>query len=368
MHTTKRRVYALVLGVCLLVSLAIGGVAAWAEGTAGWIEGNSSSSVVVGAGNNTLKVTIASNDAKYAVDLGKSNAVVDVYKVGSAGKIEGFNAYDYKLDADYDNKTNADLLDAAKKGERTADGRNAWEALADELAKTATLHEGGTVIVPTGTDGASVSGLADGIYLVLAHGSNITDGLKANSPAYTYNFTPIIVAFPNKDAVDEVRNTANPGEWISTLTVSLKSSRLTRYGAIEITKTVTDVSTEDSTFVFHITGTTPAGEEYDNYASVTIKAGELTGSVTVTHIPADTPVTVEEEYAAGRYNLGTVVVGDKGDVIIAENVIPFSCKNEPGGLTYGGHGVQNNYEYDKKNNGDWDWTPDRPEKATNYKE
>ena len=355
MHTRTKRIYIVALGVCLLVTLAIGSISAWALGDKGWVEGNSTSSVSAGSGANTLKVNIASNDASYAEDLGKAQVVVDVYKIASATKTEGYDSYDYTLDSDYDTTANRELLDAALRG------NGSWEALAEAITAGATLHEGGSASVPTG-DGATISGLDDGLYLVLAHGSSITEGLRAESPSYTYSFQPIIAALPTKDSVDGVINTANPGEWQTTLTVALKSERTTNYGDLAITKNVTEAPAEDATFVFHITGTTPAGEAYDNYAGITIPAGDTEGTVTVTHIPAGTQVTVTEEYA-GSYNISEVVVGDKGDVIIADDTITFSVTNTPGDRVDGGHGVQNNFEYDKNGGGDWDWTPDPADKT-----
>lgn len=155
MHTRTKRIYIVALGVCLLVTLAIGSISAWALGDKGWVEGNSTSSVSAGSGANTLKVIIASNDASYAEDLGKAQVVVDVYKIGSATKTEGYDSYDYTLDSDYDTTANRELLDAALRG------NGSWEALAEAITAGATLHEGGSASVPTG-DGATISGLDDG--------------------------------------------------------------------------------------------------------------------------------------------------------------------------------------------------------------
>ncbi len=338
MSSTKRRFSTLAVIAGLLVALGLGSMVAQALGDNG----------LVGpadlTGSNTLTVSIASNEnnASYAADLAKANTTLDVYKVGSRP-----STYEFVLDSPYNTQANNALLADAQAG------LSDWDGLAQSLRDSITTLGSGSMSV-----NSTLEGLPDGLYLILPHGVDNTKELKSTSASYIYEFSPILVSLPTKEPnADGIRMTSNTGDWVNGIEVTLKSRRITRYGALEITKNVTEAALEDSTFVFHITGTTPAGDAYDNYASVTIPAGALTGTTTVTHIPAGTKVTVVEEYAAGRYTLGEVEVGEQGDVIIADSTITFSCTNEPSTNTYGGHGIQNNFEFDKvEGNKDWDWT------------
>lgn len=351
MSSTKHRFGVLAMVAGLLVALALGSVAAQALGDMGFVQRGETL-----AGKNTLTVSIASNEnnKSYADDLAKANTVLDVYKVADGPAEDAYGTTGaFQLVSPYASEDNTRMMNEA------LSGMSDWEKLAESLAGQVTnLHAEGSMNV-----GASLSNLENGLYLVLPHGTDTTKELKSHSDYYTYAFSPILVCLPspkpNANGVRILTNTMTEESLEREITVTLKSRRIVRYGALQITKDVTEPSTEDATFVFHITGTTPAGDAYDNYASVTLKAGEKVGTTEVTHVPAGTQVTVVEDYAAGRYDLGTVTVGSQGNTIIADSTITFSCTNTPTTKTFGGHGIQNNFEYNKNENGDWGWTPDQ---------
>ena len=344
-HTTKSRLRALALGVCLLVTLALGGIAARAAET---------------IDNDTLTVTRGGDDFSEAVkaDYLKTVVTVDLYQIADATPNPQYDIYDYTATLAGLNLDDASLKDDT--------GVTDWEKVAQAAKKL--VEDNKISPTKTGTiaaDAASgdITPLNDGLYLVLPQ--------PVKGQSFEFTFNPSVTALPSKGADEDgkIMTSFDYGEWLSEVTINLKPDYLPIYGAIEITKTVNEASAEDSSFVFHITGTTPQGEEYDNYAMVNIPAGELTGKVVVDHIPAGTKLTVVEDYS-GRYKKGEVKVEDS-DIVVADNadgshnLIHFSCYNEKGDDTPGSHGVQNNFKYDNVG-GDWTWTPAPEDRATNY--
>ena len=149
----------------------------------------------------------------------------------------------------------------------------------------------------------------------------------------------------------------------------LKPEQAERYGALRIIKRTVDeagnpapVEEESITFTFHIVGTRPDGTAYDNYAAVTLDPGETEGSDVIGHIEAGTTITtVDEVYEGERYDLVGIEVGDKGNIIIADDTIEFIATNTPNGNPpRGEHGVENKLVYDHDGSegtqGDWNNT------------
>jgi hypothetical protein len=138
----------------------------------------------------------------------------------------------------------------------------------------------------------------------------------------------------------------------------------TRYGQLEINKTVEDFSGEAASFVFHVVDTDAQGNEgtkYNEYATVQYTA-EGAKSAVLSHIPAGLVLNVYEEYPGGRYSLvsvnGLPVDDDpKATVtIIADQIIPVSFTNKSNDFPVGGHGIENHFVFDydeEKKNGDW---------------
>ena len=334
MQMLTKRLSAVVLMACLLAALAFGGTA-WAAGS--WWTGD----------NNTLTVE-STNNPDLVDDLAKANVVVDVIKVASATARDDHETFDYEFIGDYSGLS----LPADPKA-------SDWRKLAEDAAAIAKTTEDGTAAA-----GAPITKLEDGLYLVLGHGKGITDGLHAYSDLYKYTFEPAIVALPSKEPDDDgvIRTDDDYGPWLDTITVSLKSDRELAYGSIKITKTVIDFwGDEEATFAYHLQGTTPSGDEYDNYASITWPDQKET---IVTHIPAGTVLTVTEIDPGPRYQL---VSGDTSEkIIIADaaisenNPMPEAAfVNKPNGSGKGGHGIENNFKLEPKpgeGESAWDWT------------
>ena len=269
MQIMTKRISALVLAACLLAVLAFGGVMAWAAGS-WWPEGNT----------NTLEVT-ATNQDEHKADIANANVVADVIKIADATADESYQVFGYTLVAPFDTDAlNGYLKVAYDKSGSASD----WQKLADEAAKLATLTADGSMRV-TGVPAEgditnALSDRPDGLYLVIAHGQGITsandEGLYiASSPAYDYSFQPTVVALPGKSAVNPSGSETHPGEpttdygeWTNEVSIAMKTERTPALGSLKITKSVTDFSGEPATFVFHIVGVTPDGEEYENVASV----------------------------------------------------------------------------------------------------
>lgn len=358
-HTTKSRLRALALGVCLLVTLALGGIAARADEP---------------AGQNTLTVFRSGGEkvpftAAIKADYDASPVEVNIYQVATAKPNDKYDIFDYT------SVTDELDLDATEFKDET--GATDWEKvaqaakkLADEGKLEAIKNASGelpTATIAANTQSIDIAGLDNGLFLVLP--KNI------KGTGFEYTFSPSLTALPTKEAKNGVIMTSfDYGRWLTEVTINLKPAYMPIYGALEITKTITEADPQEAMFTFHITGKTPQGEDYDTYAGITIPAGEETGSTIVDHIPAGTAVTIEEVYAAGRYDrVKNLTWDDNTNVIVADNddgthnLIHFSCNNTRNGDSYGGHGVQNNFRYNNVG-GDWTWTPTPKEKATNYDE
>lgn len=340
MQRLTRRLRATGAALGLLVVLACCGVAAWAAGN--WWSNDD---------GNTLTVVATTNE-DLAEDIATADVVVDVIQIATATPLEGNRTFSYAMTGDFAGLTLAT--------DPTAED---WQALAAEAAALAQTTSAGTA-----NAGEAITGLSDGLYLVLAHGAEVTDTLSAYSDSYEYAFDPVIVALPSKaaDADGVIRTDTAAGDWLTEIAIALKPEQKLLYGSIEITKTVEHFLGDKATFVYHLVGTTPAGAAYDNYASITVTAsagGEC--SVVVTHIPAGTVLTVTEEYTGAQYR--AIATDDDEKTIIADvfvsDEVPMATAafaNEPNGSGKHGSGIQNNFELvstgESESAWDWQWT------------
>lgn len=319
MQMLTKRMSALVLMACLLAALTFGGLTAWA---AEWWPG----------GGDSLTVEPTDNQALIE-DMKSADVVLDVIQIATATPNEQSEYFEYTLIGDYaklkipENPTSSD-----------------WRALAEEAAKIGKTTPNGDVDA-----WAKLSDLDDGLYLVLGHSRGETNGLIAHGKQADYEFQPAIVALPSKPVDPETGEIhTDYGPWLSDVTVVLKSQLLAQYGDLKITKTVQGFSGEEATFVFHIVGTTPTGDTYDNYAGITCGAS---GETTVKHIPVGTKLTVQEEnvYTGARYEY---VSGDTSEkTIVVNDVVSAAFVNKANGSGKQGHGIQNNFTLVE--NGDW---------------
>ena len=319
--------------MCLLAALAFGGVmASWATDSG------------LGGANSLTVNTVASD----ADDLTNANVTVNVYKIADGAYTSGFEYIpQYK---DFASKYNLDDMT----GSRWQDMANEAEANLGSLAPA----------VKNAPAGEAITGLSDGLYLVVAP--------AANSATSKYTFNPTVVALPTKKPltddqgnviVDEdgfpiIKTSVEYGDWVTEADITLKYTKEPLYGSIKVIKQIDNFSGEPASFTFHINGKTPSGAEYDNVLMVYYDGGESCEAVD-THIPAGTKVKVTEAYESNRFERVDADTSEK--VIIADEFVtennPMAqaiFKNHQTTEIPQGHGVQNNFEYTQEN-GDWEW-------------
>ena len=303
-------------------------------------------------GDNELVVNLA--DAQ--TDVQNAGAQVNVYRIATGSKDANYDTYNYTFDVEpftslgegYDPKT------------MTSDS---WQSMAQ--AAQAIVASQGTTPVATAPAGDTITGLTNGLYLVL-----IPD---ASSQQYTYSFTPAIVALPGKVGADgaAVYNTAD-GRWTNTdpkvpVQMVAKWSMSELYGSLQINKTVTGFSGSPATFVFHIVDAETGGQVYEGYAAVQYTS-EGEHSTTVGHIPAGLELVVTEEDSGSRF----VLTSENGQTATIEpsETATVSFTNSPIENGRDGHGIENHFVFDENyNGGDWRLDVraiDKSEYVTNY--
>lgn len=351
MHTTKKRLGALFLAVCLLGSLVFGSMAtAWAEGEDGG-----------GSAGNSLKLVSPNStedeNASLLADLkGAGEVKAEVYLVARATKDSQYDTYSYALTDQF--------RDEAGKMQLALDSFD-YKTMANEAQ--AIVKAGGASSLGTLTlDGEALDHQPDGS--ALPEGMYLVQPQAINSAKWAYTFNPSLVALPTKKDVNSdgvIMTSVEDGDWIHAVEVIIKPERNPLYGSLRIEKSVDGFYGEPATFTFHITGLQPDGTTYDNYAAIYYDGTEETASTTVTHILAGTTVTVTEEYEGGRYRIkdGSQLVttatieadegnGD-GDEVVSALAVHYENELNPGGPTpYGGHGIENQFTFEEKT-GDW---------------
>lgn len=317
-HRLSKRI-AIVLAACVTCVLAFGVTLAKADVDSGM------------SGNNKLLVSIADNNS----GLAGLDAQVNMYRVATATKDSGSDTYkyDFKVEA------------FSKLGEKMA--KSDWEGMAAEGAKI--VRDRSLTPDAAAPAGQTITGLPDGIYLVL-----IPDVASAQ---YSYSFAPQIVSLPGKVGADgkPVYNTSE-GRWTNSdpavpVEIVAKPSMDVRYGRLEINKTVTDFSGEGDTFVYRIADTQTDGKQFEAIAAINYTANGAKPAV-IERIPAGMEVTVTEVNTGARYQV--VSEASQTVTIVGGGVTPVSFENEPNGSAKGGHGIENHFVFDQnRNGGDW---------------
>ena len=291
-------------------------------------------------------------------DLEGTDITVDLYLVASAVKDPVSDSYLYEI---------ADRFKDLKVPSKPT--QQDWSKLAMDAAFV--VVDGGTSFTPeySGKAGSEIKNINAGLYLVVAHGTELTEYWEkvsseedeiyvsvAESSANKYSYIPVLVSVPTK-APDEngVINTANSGEWLYTAQVVLKPEQSPRFGDLNITKKLdTYLAGEKATFVFEVT------IEYKEtklpsriYTIDFLAPGEKT--VTATGIPVGATVTVVEKYSGATYKM-VVKEGDSSEktaVISLEEVAEVEFENDYEEHNKNGYGVLNTFTYDEENG--WSW-------------
>lgn len=284
-HTFKT-LTAAVLAVGMLLSLTVG-----AAGSESKVDLSKPCSLTVAPGSYE--------------DMDEAKVVIDLYKVADAVADDTYDTYGYETAGAYASlQEKLDDLQALTAAD--------WRDLAAEAANI-TLK--GDNLIAKEADGVAVGetiggseGLAAGLYLLVARGSDIDayideneDGdiiTLAHSNNYVYSYLPELISLPstaNLAGDPEQTVMTSDGDWLYDLSAMLKPAQDIRFGSIEIQKTLSlYVEGTDGTFIFDISAVDKNNNiVYTNVAAVSMTSGG-TGSVIVDGIPVGSTVTVTE--------------------------------------------------------------------------
>ena len=336
--------------------------------------------------NQNCSLTVNPGNAMLAEDLAKANVVIDLYRVADAAPVAGYDTYDWAMTEPFSSITIDKNIDS--EGWKTAaqqaadivlgtapDGETEWDPSAATDAIDASLK-------PTRKNaGEKIEGLDAGLYLIIAHGRDTDDYASigydengaasgtvtiANSTACRYEFKPELVSLPTKDAVknddgNDVINTANPGDWIYDVTVTLKPSQIDRVGNLKITKNLIDYAQREkevgneriikdpATFIFEVTAykIEEDGSRTDilhDYVSIVFDSYG-SKSVLIKDLPVDSYVVVKEAYSGRVYSTDTDL---EERTILADQDVDVEFDNEYEDREPGGGSVTNRFSYTEK--------------------
>ncbi len=325
----------------------------------------------------------------------KGNIKVDLYKVADAELLAGYDAYKLTLNSGYNtDKANA-LFDKAQNASNNVSvndvsASDLYRDLAQEIANTVLISKKET-ISPTATLDFSklantLNNLEAGMYLVVAHGSNLSmteytsirmndDGKQqivtmaySDDNGYVYTYLPELIALPSRgNAPVGSFNTADAAVWSYGVTVTLKSEEEAQYTSLQIGKTFT--VSEDAVIaggdgcVFQIEATLNDEIVYSNVAAIPYE-GRATGSVTLSKvIPVGAEVTVTEVYSGAAFTVSgeevksIVAEADREDGTIENNVF---FTNNSNGIGTSGDIVTNSFTHGADG---WTWNDPKPAQA-----
>ncbi|EOS80852.1 hypothetical protein C817_01182 [Dorea sp. 5-2] len=302
---------------------------------------------------------VAPENTDMANDLKKANVVVDLYKVADAEPVSGYDAYTYKFLDGYQ-----ELKDVYDSNPDNAD----WREMAQDAAQYA-LEKGTPVreAVPVDTE---IGELGCGLYLLIARGADVEnykttvkqeDGSEsiatlAYSERYKYTYAPELISLPSKQDVDGNHTTAGNGDWMYSMSVSLKPGQSLRNGPLRIIKTLESYETGDpATFVFRVTARFNGEEVYKNDVEITFTPEDVLGQKSVVledKIPVGAEVTIEEIYHGGNDYEQVSISPANGTVTIApadeanpDNVVSVEFTNRYKDTDHGSGSVTNEFNH-----------------------
>ncbi len=301
-------------------------------------------------------LTVTAGSQEMAEDIAEAGVVLDLYKVADAVPVSGSDAYAYEAAAPY-----SGLVIPAQPTQED------WATLEQQAAAIA-LSGGDTPFAAEQQPNEKIESLSAGLYLVVARGAGLEEytttvtgddgveklGTLAESRVNRYTFLPELVSLPGKAAdEDGVLNTANPGDWLYEVEITLKPEQDSRLSSIEIVKTLTGFNgTEPATFVFSVEATYRDQPVYSNVVPM-VFTGAGTQRVTVEGLPIGAEVTVTEVYSGASYAL--VTADSQNAVVSAEEIVSVEFTNTPTTERKAGGSITNRFAYDAE--GGWTWTP-----------
>lgn len=306
----------------------------------------------------SLTVSPGSGSAELTEDLAKADVVIDLYEVARAVEVPGYDTYTYEA---------ADGYGALKLNDVTSNA--GWDALAQQAARIAIGgEEKKSPVKSAEAVNTQIDGLDSGLYLLIAR-SRTKDYVKeidvddtkeivtvAYSGRYAYTYQPSLVSLPGKAAVTEngPLNTANPGPWIYSQSVTLKPEQSLNLGSLLITKNLpTYKAGADATFVFDVTATLEGETVYSEAVSVSFTEPGTKEILIENKIPVGAEVTVTEVYSGAVYS---VPVGASVTVPMENAEVPAEVMFTNNYNASGNNGgtIVNHFEH---TDGSWTHTP-----------
>lgn len=340
---------------------------------------------------------------------------VDLYKVADATVVSGYDAY--KLDLS-DEKNESflsfygpeikDKLDEAQgaSNNKTVSGNSvndidasySYNANYRELAQMAARRvlapktgdtvsgndiagDAAPIYIDTqpinATEGAVFSGLSHGIYLVIAHGADLTAAqyidekngqlvTMAYARGYEYSFLPELISLPIRgndvNAPQGIFSTAqSAGDWQYEVTAELKAEETVRMHDLTIEKDFGTlpagaVVTSNDGCVYRIDAVLNGQTVYSKVVAISYKGQHSVSLEDV--IPEGATVTVTEVYDGASFDIvvpegGTAAEAARKTVALGDDgVYHASFTNSYNETSNGGGIVVNTFT---KNNGSYDW-------------
>ena len=359
----------------------------------------------------SLTITSSASTEQDQALLDEANVVVDIYRVADAIEDEMYDTYHWKT---------IPMLEGQLEIPDDTD-RAGWRQVATQATNLllGTAPEGQTQWNPETTAGAlltnydsslkimgkslgeKIEGLKPGIYLIIPHGSNITNYCSTNRAAAanenaaadatselavtnpaslsptvmlarsskrTYQFAPELVALPTKapNEEGEIKTSNQPYEWIYDASVVLKPAQLGVGGDLEIIKDLSayeyrkknnlegverDVI-DPATFVFEVTAYenqaiyeaqgANAPAIYHNFISIEFTDAS-SKSALIRDIPVGSYVVVEEVYSGRSYT--ATVDTTQTATIQPDQPVGVDFTNDYDDRHGGGGSFTNNFKY-----------------------
>lgn len=364
--------------------------------------------------NPKLTVSIQGYDSSNVAAAARENlyVTVDLYKIADATEMDGYDAYDWTATQEFgglsvalgtalnnnsnqvytfenNRTTNADFRALANEAVKTALGVTG--DVKAGLAVTTGAHKTVSCTVELNAENGfrkavpeSNAVLNKGIYLLVPHGTNLTDASQytvcvkddeiatvAYAGGNVYRYLPELVAVP---APNEMKN-----GWVYDVEAALKTEVSERYVSLEIVKNVTvpedaERLTGEDHFVYQIEAEYNGKKVYSNVVELTLPAGASSVSSESLPVysdgkrplhnivPAGAKITVTEVYTGASYELAgagsAVIESAQTDAEDGSPVNRVEFTNRYTGTDRNGGSVENRFVYNKaetETEGKWNW-------------
>ena len=386
MRMNTQRILAALLSLVLLLALA----------PAGWADGEDTGGETPEVEPACYVQVIPGGDSVIE-DLKTANIVVDVYKVAVMTKSKTYDTYEFTATTAFAGSDDGTIValvnDIQNRLEDSEIDKEKWDLLAEGALQAVKANPG--TIIKSNTYEAdangvvALTGITQGLYLVVAHTKDLEDYLRtieagetytyldpnntehtvsdtyprtvsiAQTKLYEYFYTAQVIAIPTKDPYPDEngeRNTANPGPWIfgtpeKPLTYVLKPGRVSRFGDLKIVKTLNTFAGPDpASFVFEIKWNDGTKDEI-RYAEITFTDSGTREYVLEKVIPVGAQVAVTEEHSGLQYSLKssaeTATIAAEEEITAGNaQLATVSFTNDHTGPG-GGYGVTNRFTAEK---------------------